>query len=433
MRHTTSVARTALMLEDHSFTAAAGGSVTLEPAVRQLCHTVRRWQEGDLPAFLTLINQAEQVKSSQSWAERIRARAERLLLFGIGGSSLGGEMLVRTAGHNTFPVLFHDNVDPVSLTHLDQIDWRHSFALFVSKSGNTAETLSQLLMILPDLEAQLGDQLPHHVAVITENPHQALGQIATELGWPQILHPAVGGRFSVLSVVGMLPAALAGVDLVALQSGAQQMMQRCLSDDCTTNPALLASAAQWHMATAGRDITIQMHYGDRLDRLTAWFGQLWGESLGKRNTRGQRCGLTPIAARGVTDQHSQLQLYLDGPPDKQFTLLHDPQSAQQGRTLPCRFQSMEALAPLVNRPIGALFEAEFLGSRDTLIASGAPVRTFHLAAGDAFALGELIVLLETETALTAELFGINAFDQPAVEDGKRRARVYLQQITENRS
>lgn len=419
-----------LTLDDASFLsppvnrdAIDGLRPCLDPLLQRL---ETWWREGRGDNYLGLARQSGELEKAITWSHRIRGRANRLVVFGIGGSSLGAEMLIHALAGDGLPVSFHDNVDPESLASLALLDWRECFLLVVSKSGATAETLMQFLSTLPLLEAQLGKHLSERVAVITENLEGDLARIADDLELPIIPHPPVGGRFSVMSVVGLLPAAVAGVDVAGVWQGAAAMGARCCLGEMDDNPGLRLGAAQYLHAREGRPLSVMMSYGDRLHRVSAWFAQLWGESLGKRSAGGDRLGLTPISARGVTDQHSQLQLYLDGPADKQFTLLYDTALAREGRLVPERFRELAAVHPLVGRGSGELFAAEFMGTRDTLIHCGAPVRTLAMAGRQPGALGELIMLLETETVVVAELLGVNAFDQPAVEEGKRRARAYLE-------
>jgi glucose-6-phosphate isomerase len=346
-------------------------------------------------------------------------------VFGIGGSSLGGEMLVHSLGNPTHPVRFFDNIDPSTLAELDGTDWHSTALLVISKSGNTAETLAQFLSLLPRLEAELGPQLREHVQVITENRAGDLARIATELGLEIVAHPPVGGRYSVLSVVGLLPAAIAGVNVAALLAGARAMAEVCGQDDMLENPAFFNGAAQYLHAEHGRRICVFMPYADRLRPFGLWYRQLWAESLGKHDRNGCARGLTPALAMGVTDQHSQLQLYLDGPDDKQFTLLADPQLGRQGARVPERFTGLPATAPLAGHTTGELLLAEYRATRETLTRRGRPNRTIQLDTRDPAALGALILLLELETVVVAQLLGIDPFDQPAVEEGKVLAREYL--------
>ncbi|MBF0193155.1 MAG: hypothetical protein HQL71_01305 [Magnetococcales bacterium] len=393
---------------------------------------IKYWNMGSMPPFMTLPTDKNILKTVQKWRKKICKRANQLIVFGIGGSSLGGEMLVnglKTKGG--LPVKFYDNVDPNTLSNLNKVDWRKTFLLVVSKSGGTAETLSQFLTTLPALQNRLGSDFNQHVAIITENRKSDIGKIAKILNIPIIDHPAVGGRFSALSVVGLLPAAVAGADIAELLDGAKFMLKKCLLADFETNPALRGAASQYLMNKKAKNISVYMSYGQKLDRVAAWQSQLLGESLGKTDVEGKPHGLTPVAARGVTDQHSQLQLYLDGPSDKQFTFLFDPKSTNSGRKISKKlsknFKKLKSVTPLIGRSTGELFKAEFLGTRDALINRKLPVRTFNIATGDAFAFGEMIILLESETVIMAEFLGVDAYDQPAVEDSKIRARVYLTQ------
>ncbi len=415
-----------LQVETAGFIASAG-----EIGKRNLSQVQRKistWHGQNLPPFMTLPQDENIFSTVEEWKRKIIKRSEQLIVFGIGGSSLGAEMLVNGLGRKGgIPVRFYDNVDPDTLTDLDKVNWKKSFLLVVSKSGGTAETLSQFLTTLPDLENSLGQRIGKQVAVITENPEGDLGHIARILEIPIIEHPAVGGRFSALSVVGLLPAAVAGADVKKILEGAATMMKRCLSTDFNKNPALQGAAAQYLMAKSGKNISIYLSYGQRLERVAAWQSQLWGESLGKNDSKGKAHGLTPVSARGVTDQHSQLQLYLDGPSDKQYTLFYDPKSAQRGKKIGKKFRKLPAVAPLVQQTTGKLFAAEFLGTRDALIDRKLPIRTLNVSTGDAGAFGEMIILLESETVILAQFLGIDPYDQPAVEDSKVRARAYLAQ------
>jgi glucose-6-phosphate isomerase len=391
-------------------------------AVHQRLHG---WRDGGEPSFFMLPFRDDPGLIATLGGE-LAARFRRTIVFGIGGSSLGGEMLVRILGRNTHAVQFFDNIDPTTLAALDTVDWRETQVLVISKSGNTAETLAQLLTVLPALQAQLGPtQLREHLRVITENPASALGSLAHALHVEILPHPPVGGRFSVLSIVGLLPAALAGVDIAALMAGARSMAEKCLDREAQFNPAFLGGSLQYLHASHGRTLCAQIYYSDTLRPLARWYQQLWSESLGKRDGAGQAHGLTPLAAFGATDQHSQLQLYLDGPDDKQYTFIESPSLRAQGARMAAPAVSHPLLTMLAGHTTGELFLAECEATRTTLTRRARPLRTLTLDPDDAFALGELIVLLEVETVVVAELLGVNPFDQPAVEEGKDIARRLL--------
>ncbi len=404
--------------------ASRSAILALSPQLDVLREQLSAWRRGE-PFSFYYLPFVDDFRAIHERATAIARRFERTIVFGIGGSTLGGETLVRTLGDATHPVQFYDNIDPSTLAELESVEWRRTALIVISKSGNTAETLAQFLGLLPRLETDLGARLPEHVQVITENHDGALARIATELGIEIIAHPPVGGRYAVLSVVGMLPAAIAGVDIVALLAGARTMAEECSRDDMEENPAFFNGAAQYLHARHGRQICVFMPYVDRLRSLGLWYRQLWAESLGKRDRSGHAHGLTPALAMGVTDQHSQLQLYLDGPDDKQYTLLADPNLGPQGLRIPARHTDLPATAPLAGHTSGELLLAEFRATRETLTRHHRPNRTFLLDTRDPAAIGALILLLELETVVVAGLFGIDPFDQPAVEESKALARQYL--------
>lgn len=393
-----------------------------------LAAKLRAERQGRPPSFVHLPYR-DDTGAIAARAAQIAARYARTIVFGIGGSSLGGETLVQCLGNSRHPIRFFDNIDPSTLAELDAYDWATTALIVISKSGETAETLAQFLSILPRLETQLGQRLREHVSVITENPAGALWQLATALGLEVIPHPPVGGRFSALSVVGLLPAAIAGVDIAAVLDGARSMVERCVNEDINSNPAFFQAAAQYLHAQRGRHICVFMPYVDRLRPLGLWYRQLLGESLGKLDRMGQAQGLTPAIALGVTDQHSQLQLYLDGPDDKQYTFLVDPRLQQEGLPVPERFKSLPAVQPLVGHTTGELLQAEYRATRETLTRHHRPNRRFALDTHDPVAIGALMQLLEIEIVAMAELLQVDAFDQPAVEEGKRLAREYLAATT----
>jgi glucose-6-phosphate isomerase len=399
----------------------------LSPRLDGLRKQIKLWQESQEVNFFNLPDKTDLDAIEQLGRECSR-NFKQTLLFGIGGSSLGAEMLSRTLGHRTprNQVKFYDNVDPGTLEEINEVAWADTLCLVISKSGNTAETLSQFLAVLPRMERYLGeDGVREHTIVVTENPDGALYKIAEQLGIKPIAHPSVGGRFSVLSVVGLLPAYISGVDVSGVLEGARAMAQRCLQEDMLENPAFFNGAAQYLHAEKGRTISVMMPYADNLRLVVNWFRQLWAESLGKIDGEGRHRGMSPVETHGVTDQHSQLQLMLDGPDDKQVTFITNPGIRHQGRRIPMRFQELDAVAPLAGHTLGELFISELKATRETLSRRGRPNRTLSLHDRDAYAIGELIMLLEMETVVVAELMGIDAFDQPAVEESKVLTRKYL--------
>lgn len=396
----------------------------LTPRLAGLAGKLRAARTGQAASFLHLPYR-EDTSAIAAHAARIATRYQRTVVFGIGGSSLGGETLVHCLGNSRHPIRFFDNIDPSTLDDLNDYDWTTTALIVISKSGQTAETLAQFLSLLPRLEAQLGKDLPEHVTVISENSAGALWQLAADLGLQIIPHPPVGGRFAALSVVGLLPAAIAGVDISAVLAGARSIVERCVTDDIASNPAFSEAAAQYLHARRGRSICVFIPYVDRLRPLGLWYRQLLGESLGKIDASGRAQGLTPVMALGVTDQHSQVQLYLDGPDDKQYTFVVDPRLQYQGLRVPERFKHLPAVQPLVGHTTGELLQAEYRATRESLTRHHRPNRSFTLDTQDPRAVGAFMQMLEIEIVALAELLQVDAFDQPAVEEGKRLAREYL--------
>lgn len=404
--------------------------IAQSPKLDGLRKKAKAWLSAKDPTFLNLPITTD-LKQIKSIGQNIVQNFNRTIVFGIGGSSLGGEMLVRVLGdaHPINNVSFYDNVDPSTMVELESVDWSETFLLVISKSGNTAETLSQFLTVLPVMAHDLGDEnIPQHTLIITENKDGAMYELARRLNIDVVEHPPVGGRFSVLSVVGLLPAYIGGVDIDGVMEGARAMAQRCVVDDILENPAFCNGAAQYLHSERKRTISVVMPYADNLRFVVNWFRQLWAESLGKIDANGVSKGLTPTEAHGVTDQHSQLQLLLEGPDDKLVTFLSNPGFRFMGRRIPMRFQDIPAIKPLAGHTIGELFVSELKATRTTLSRRGRPNRTLALLERDAYAIGELIILIEMETVVVAELMGVDAFDQPAVEESKVLTREYLADI-----
>lgn len=420
-------------LFDQAIGASGIGTAEIEalsPRLDKLRKKIDTWYHSPTPHFLNLPRTTD-LEAIKKLGQGFARDFKRTVVFGIGGSSLGGEMLVRTLGHARprNRVYFYDNVDPATLRELDEIDWRETLLLVISKSGNTAETLSQFLTVLPRMERHLGeDGVRKHTLAITENPDGALYKLAERLLIPVVEHPPVGGRFSVLSVVGLLPAYTAGVDIDGLMEGARAMAERCTNPQMLKNPAFFNGATHYLHGRKGRTITLMMPYSDNMRLIVNWFRQLWAESLGKVAPDGKCMGLTPMEAHGVTDQHSVLQLLLDGPDDKVITFLTNPAQRYEGLRIPMRFQDIPAIAPLAGHTIGELFISEMKATRTSHTNRKRPNRTIAMLDRDAYALGELIILLEMETTVVGELLGIDPFDQPAVEESKVLTRQYLAEL-----
>ena len=397
----------------------------LSPKLDRLRDQIAEWRQRDSINFVNLAFKndiADIKKLGQECAQAFK----RTIVLGVGGSSLGGEMLVKTLGHDHHVVTFCDNIDPASFAMFNDVNWHDTLLLVISKSGNSPETLSQFLTTLPDMQRTLGEEgVRRHTIIITENENGALFELGKQLGVPIVPHPPVDGRFSVLSVVGLLPAYLAGADIDAVVDGARAMVTQCSQDAINENPAFFNGAAQFLHAEQGRTQSVLLPYADNLQAVMNWLRQLWAQSLGNINNDGANKGMTPINSQGVRDQHSQLQLYLHGPDDKQTTFFTKAGGHHLGARIPMNFQQIPAIAPLAGHTLGELFSAEFRATRTRLSRQGRPNRTISLRDNDAFAIGELIVLMEMETIVIAELMGLSTLERPSTEESKTLTHEYL--------
>jgi len=361
---------------------------------------------------------------------------EDIVVLGIGGSGLG-TVALRDAllgpwwnersddERDHFPRLHVlDNPDPFTLERLlARLDVAKVLFNVVSKSGSTAETMAQYLVARARVEAVVGeDHARGHFLFTTDPAKGARRQIAEAEGIPTAPVPEnVGGRFSVLSPVGLLPAAVCGVDVDALIAGAASMEQRCATDELAANPAgILATLLYVADVEQSRPMHVLMPYADRLRSVALWFQQLWAESLGKARLldgTARPTGPTPLAAVGATDQHSLLQLLMEGPLDKVvlFVAVGDP---GVDVTIPERHPGIPALSYLGGHTMGGLLDAERRATAEALRREGRPNATFMLPRVDARSLGEFLMLLEIATVYAGALYGVDPLDQPGVELGK---------------
>ena len=350
-------------------------------------------------------------------AEAIAAQADDVLLLGVGGSSLGARTLLAIAQAPRLRCHLVDNVDPWTWqTVLAGLDPARTHVLAVSKSGSTVETMAQT-MLAADWLAAAGLPLggDSFTAIVEPGP-RPLRTFAQAHGATIFDHdPAIGGRYAVLSCVGMLPALLGGLDAGAVRAGAAATLETALAEGPRSAPARGAALAVSLAQDRGLTTHAMAIYADRLACLGHWYAQLWAESLGKQGK-----GSNPVVARGVTDQHSQLQLWIDGPRDKWLTVIGQP-SAGAGPV----FGQVDGLEYLAGHSLGDLFAAEREATVDSLVAAGVPVRTITVETVDERALGALFMHFMLETILAGHLMGVDPFGQPAVEDGKQRARAAL--------
>ena len=355
--------------------------------------------------------------------ERFQDDFSDVVIIGTGGSSLGGQTLSVLAETKGPKLHFMDNVDPVTFTELFKtIDPNHTGFVVISKSGGTVETLAGFLHCLKFWrQSEHDNAIADHFLIVTEPKESPLMKLAKQWQIPVIDHdPGLGGRFSVLSVVGMIPAMLVGIDPLAIRKGAQDVLEHALKEKVLekNQPGMGAVTA---VALSRRyPNAVLMPYVDQLRYFSRWYRQLWAESLGKSGK-----GTTPIDALGTVDQHSQLQLYLDGPLDKVITLI-GAEKEHGSEALNMQGLPEDGLIDLLNQTSMAdLLTAEFEATRDTLIQNNKPVRVLTYQKLTAETMGALLMHFMLETMYAAELLAVDPFDQPAVEQGKILAKQYL--------
>lgn len=391
-----------------------------------------RRNHGELP-FFDLPDDRRLVDDMLALAADIRSSCDDVVVLGIGGSALGTSAVFRAlrphwhnladsgrrAGHPRLFVL--DNVDPDGFAEaLDLLVPERTLFLVISKSGTTVETSAQFLVARRWVEAAVGGDYRRHFLLITDPERGILRELARQEGYRTCDIPAgVGGRFSVLTAVGLLPLACAGVDIAALMRGAAAFAPRVCHADLTTNPAYLNAALQYLAYGKGQHISVLMPYSDRLRDVADWYRQMWAESLGKKHALdGSVChvGPTPVRALGTTDQHSQVQLYMEGPFDKVITFLAVDAFDRDLTMTPC--PGAPAMDYLAGRSLGELIRMERLATAAALTRNGRPNCTLAIPRVDAEGLGALIYLFEVQTLFAGYLFGVNPLDQPGVEEGK---------------
>ncbi len=337
---------------------------------------------------------------------------KKILILGVGGSSLGGKTLSALKFQDR--VEFLESIDPQTITNcLSKIDFQNTFFIAISKSGETIETICQILIILEQIKKLKIKNFAKQFLFVTESQTNSLAKIAQEIGAEIVPHsPKIGGRYSCFSIVGMLPAMLVGLDIKKIRKGAQKIL-----DDFLNNNRIADSCAiQLALYEGGFTNNVIMPYIDSLKNFTDWYRQLWAESLGKNGF-----GSVPINSMGTVDQHSQLQLYLDGPKDKFFTFIIQ-------KTHACDFLIKDL------KPCPTLFGgknlSEIVGVEqettiEVLNRKKLPIRIFEIEKLTEEVLGGLMMQMFLEVILIAKVKGVNPFDQPAVELRKDLAKKIL--------
>lgn len=390
-------------------------------------------------AILRISEETTDIAAAEAALARLSVGARTLVFFGTGGSGLGGQTLAQLAGWN-IPgyategqkmrprTRFYDNLDGATLSMaLASLDLATTRFVVTSKSGGTVETLVQVIAALQTVKAAgLAARIPDLFLGLTEpavaGKANGLRDLLAAHSVPMLdHHTGIGGRFSVLSNVGLLPALARGLDCRALRAGASSVVQQMLSaKDARDVPAALGAAIAVGLdKDRGVKCQVMMPYSDRLGSFAAWFVQLWAESLGKGGE-----GTSPIACLGPLDQHSQLQLFQDGPRDHLITLLRVA-TAGIGPKLDAGLAKTAGIGFLAGRAAGDLVAAQTLAVPDALRQAGRPVRTFDIPRLDERAMGALLMHFMLETIIAGWMLGIDPFDQPAVELAKTLARERL--------
>ncbi len=412
----------------------------LEAALSVTETGLRRLREEDRSGALPLLSIPDgdadlaDVEKAAGW---LRDGASDVVFLGTGGSSLGGQTLAQLAGFmvpglgrlsGEPRVHFFDNLDPLTFgAVLEALPLKTTRFAAISKSGGTGETLMQTIAVLSAL-AKAGLSPADHLLGLSEPGKDGGGNALRDLLEPENVafldhHTGIGGRYSVLTNVGLLPAAVLGLDIRAIRRGAASVFAPIRKGDASAKdiPVALGAALSTAAALEKIPICVMMGYADKLERFTRWWVQLWAESLGKDGK-----GSTPIAAIGPVDQHSQLQLYLAGPNDKLFTVI-TVDCAGKGPVIDQALAERAGQPDFAGKTIGDLVAAQGRATADTLAKNHRPTRRIHVERLDEESIGALLMHFMLETILTGYALGIDPFDQPAVEEGKVLAKQYLAQ------
>ncbi len=407
------------------------------PAMKQAYAAVEAGRGKDMQGWMDLpYNQEAVVAEIEKTAKKIRSEFEAFVVLGIGGSALGPAAVQAALNHLHYnelsaekrngPRLYiEDNIDPERMAALmDVIDLKKTCFNVITKSGGTAETMSQYLIVTDALKAACGDDWKKHILITTSETRGFLIKIAKREGFKTFYIPdGVGGRFSELCPVGLVAAAVCNIDIRAMLTGARDMDERCKTDDVFRNPALLDAGLMMLAFEKGANMSVMMPYADSLKLMADWYAQLWAESLGKNVTLdGKPChaGQTPIKTLGVTDQHSQLQLYTEGPFDKVITFLK-VDDFRATTNIPHGCDDIPTIAFLGGKSHNQLIEAERQGTEYALYKAERMCQVIELPEVSAYTIGQLLYFFELVTAYAGALLNINTFNQPGVEESKLAA------------
>lgn len=368
---------------------------------------------------LNIVNDSNLLNETIDTTIKFSKNKNDFLIFGTGGSNLGAKALINIKqGDIKKNMFFYDNIDPINFKNsIEKIDLFNAGIIIISKSGSTPETLSQFgsLIEIFDQNSSL-DILYKNSLIITEDKPSPLANIAHKNNCTLLKHPKnIGGRFSLFSNVGMVPSIIAGLDVKKIHLGALAEIEKNKDDNYLKIGQLFCYQNFQNIFTNN----VIMTYSDALYYFGKWYLQLWAESLGK-----ERKGITPIHAIGTTDQHSQLQLYLDGPRDKFFTFF-TTKHKNLGLKLNNQIMIDNQIDYLIDKTMGDLMQAEQQATIHTFKNNNFPFREIYLDQIDEFSIGQLMAFSIMETIATCLYYEVNPFDQPAVEEGKILTKKYL--------
>ncbi len=394
----------------------------------------RKDKNGQWLQWMNLGYNEETLWYVKEYAAMVKDRFENILVLGIGGSALGGMAvteallkpywnLMSDEQRNNLPrILFLDNIDPDTMNGLFEVlDLSKTLVNVITKSGDTAETMSQFMIVKDKLEKELGDRYRYNIVATTDKKTGILRQISEQEGYKTFVVPDdVGGRFSVFSAVGLLPFALVGIDVDEIVNGIKDMDLALKNTDIHNNIAAQNALIHYLMDTKkGKNISVMMPYSSRLKYVSDWYVQLWAESLGKNkdnNCNDVNIGPTPVKALGATDQHSQIQLYNEGPNDKVINFIRI-ENFDTTLPIPNIFE-YTGIGYLGGKTINQLINAEADSTKVALSDYKRPTVTISLEKVDAYNIAQLLYMLEVQTAIAGELYNVNTFNQPGVEQAK---------------
>jgi len=394
----------------------------------------RKDKPGQWLQWMNLGYSEETVWYVKEFASMVKGRFDNILILGIGGSALGGiavteallkpywNLLTKEQRNNYPRIFFLDNIDPDSMVGiLEILDLKKTLVNVITKSGSTAETMSQYMIIKDLMEKELGDDYRKNIIATTDQRIGVLRQLADQEGYKTFVIPDdVGGRFSVFSAVGLLPFALVGLDIDMIMSGIKDMDLALKNTDIFENIAAQGALINYLMdKKLGKRISVMMPYSSRLKYVSDWYAQLWAESLGKeynRNGEKVNVGPTPVKALGATDQHSQIQLYNEGPNDKLITFIR-VDNFDNTLEIPKIFE-YTGIGYLGGKTVNDLINAEADSTGVALADYNRPTMTINIERVDEYNIAQLLYMLEVQTAIAGELYNIDTFNQPGVEQAK---------------